>query len=76
MITRSTSYIAFVIGVAATAALFTGVRVQVDRTAEFRSQIVKLEPVVIQGKRAVQVAQIQQLPQVVINGRRADSSVS
>lgn len=76
MTTRSTSYIAFVVGIAATAALFTGVRVQVDRAAEFRSQIVKLEPVVIQGKRAEQVAQIQQLPQVVINGRRADSSVS
>ena len=76
MTTRSTSYIAFVIGVAATAALFTGVRVQVHPAAEFRSQIVKLEPVVIQGKRADQVAQIQQLPQVVINGRRADSRVS
>jgi len=76
MITRSTSYIAFVIGIAATAALFTGVRVQVDRDAAFRSQIVKLEPVVIHGKRAEQVAQIEQLPQVVINGRRADSSVS
>ena len=76
MTTRSTSYIAFVVGIAATAALFTGVCVQVDRAAEFRSQIVKLEPVVIQGKRADQVAQIQQLPQVVINGRRADSRVS
>ena len=36
-------------------------------------QIVKLERVVITGKRATEVAQLEYLPRVVIEGRRADA---
>ena len=36
-------------------------------------QIVKLERVVITGKRATEVARIEHLPRVVVEGRRADT---
>jgi len=37
------------------------------------AQIVKLERVVITGKRTTEMAQIEHLPRVVIEGRRADA---
>ncbi len=37
------------------------------------TQIVKLERVVITGKRMTEVARVEHLPRVVIEGRRADT---
>lgn len=78
---RNTGIKAFIFGVAASLA-FTLVLTSADKTDTAQApQIVKLERVVITGKRMVategntQVAEIKQLPRVVIEGRRVDGGV-
>lgn len=72
MNTAATTFIVAIASVAAAAA--TGVSLA-NRTAAPAAEIVKLERVVIVGKRA-DTAVIAQLPRVVIEGRRDTTTVA
>jgi hypothetical protein len=63
----STSFKAFTFGLATSLALLAGVHQRADE-AQARQQVVKLETVVVHGKRQV----AQQLPTVYVTARRAD----
>lgn len=63
----STSFKAFTFGLSVTLALVAGIKQQAQAEAA-QPQVVKLDTVVIHGKRAV----AQQLPTVYVTARRAD----
>jgi hypothetical protein len=67
------------IAVAGAAAIGLGLATSVTPSTSPASQIVKLERVVVNGKRApatVQTAQrVEVLPRVIVEGRRVDDSV-